>query len=164
LGKRKADREEHGIDKLDSIPRPEGVLTGATVQTALDRLLVDGLLFRLNDEQLARHFTQMFFDGNAWKVDLGQLREVVASLDGCPDDIPADPEKFPEWVRKELFDFECLPRQRLAELYDWASEDLQAIETNVQACQSAIREVKLRSPKTDADPSDIKFRNCSLGK
>jgi hypothetical protein len=92
-----------------------------------------------------------------WHLPLEEIRDLIANMYGCPSEVPSDIRKFPEWVRKELFDLECLPRQRLAELYDWASEDLQAIQTNVEACQSAIREVELRSPKTDADPSDIKF-------
>jgi len=45
----------------------------------------------------------------------------------------------------------------LAELYDWASEDLSAIEANIADCDRAIKEVERRLPKTDEDPSDIRF-------
>jgi len=144
-------------DDLDHAPRPGGCLTLATLQRALDRLRVDGLLFRLNDEQIARHFTQMFFEGNAWQVNLDQLREVIAALDGCPGDVPADPQKFPEWVRKELLYLEHLPKQKLAELYDWASKDLLAIKANIAYCERAIHEVERRSPKTDGDLYDVRF-------
>lgn len=127
------------------------------MQAALDRLLVDGLLFRLNDEQIARHFTQMFFEGNVWELDLRQLREVISDLDGCPDNIPLDPGNFPEWVRKDLLYLEHLPRQKLAELYNWASKDLLAIKANIAYCERSIHEVERRSPKTDEDPYDVRF-------
>lgn len=142
---------------LDIAALSKEPVTAAELEELIQELLTHGRLFQLDDEGIARSFVDHFFDGNAWKLSLGQLREVVAKLYGCSEDIPSDPDQVPNWVRKELFWFEYLPREKLAELYEWASEDLLAIEANIADCDRAIKEVEQRSPKTDEDPSDIRF-------
>ncbi|MFA6224193.1 MAG: hypothetical protein WC647_17980 [Desulfomonilaceae bacterium] len=132
-------------------------VTAAELEELIQELLTHGRLFQLDDEGIARSFVDHFFDGNAWKLSLGQLRQVIAKLYGCSEDIPSDPDQVPNWVRKELFGFEYLPRDKLAEIYSWASEDLSAIEANIADCDRAIKKVERRSPKTDEDPSDIRF-------
>ena len=156
----KTHDEEHeaaGVEALDHVPQPGGRLTGATVATVRDMLLEGGLLFRLDDEQIARHFTDAFFAGNAWKVSLSDLRAVVATLGGCPTDIPADPVEFATWVRTDLLEFQYLPGDKLADLYGWASEDLAAIKINTEYCENQLAEIERRSPKTEGDNSDIGF-------
>ncbi|MHB8203997.1 MAG: hypothetical protein ACYDHG_09885, partial [Desulfomonilaceae bacterium] len=135
----------------------EEPVTGAELEELIQELLNHGRLFQLDDDGIARSFVDHFFDGNAWKLSLGQLREVVAKLYGCSEDIPSDSDQVPNWVRKELFVFEYLPRDKLAEIYSWASKDLSTIETNIAYCELAIQKVKQRKPKTDADPSDERF-------
>jgi hypothetical protein len=157
LDKQNADHEDRGIDELDDVAQLDGPLTGLKIDELLEELLLDERLFHLNDEGIARYLVQRLFNVNARKLSLGRLRELIAKVDGLPDNIPPEPEKVPKWVRKEVFWFEYLPRDKLAELHSWASEDLLAIEANIAHCESAIKEVRERSPKTDEDPSDIRF-------
>jgi hypothetical protein len=151
-----AEHDAEGIDARDHVPQPGGRLTGATIATVRDRLLKDGLLFRLDDEGIARHFASYFFEGNAWQVDLSVLRDVVSAVDGAPDDVPADPGEFATWVREDLLEFDHLPREKLAELYQWASEDLAAIERNVGYCKGRIAEME-RARKSEEHNSNLGF-------
>jgi hypothetical protein len=157
LDKQISNHEDVEIAVLDIAALREEPVTAAELEELMQELLTDGRLFRLDDEGIVRIFVDRFFNGNAWQLSLGQLREVVAKLYGCSDDLPSDADKFLMWVRKKLFGFEYLPRDKLAELYSWASEDLSAIEANIANCESAIKKVERRSQKTDADPSDIRF-------
>lgn len=150
------DHEQADIDPRDHVPQPGGRLTGATVATVRDSLRKGNLIFRLDDDGIARHFAQAFSHDNVWQLDWAQVRDVIANLDGCPD-VPEDLAVFPGWVRKELLEFEYLPRKKLAELYDWASEDLGTIEANIRFCEAQIATVEARKPKTETDESDIRF-------
>ncbi len=151
------DHETADIDARDHVPQPGGSLTVGTVATVRDELLRSGVLFRVSDEGLARHFADRFLDGNAWKHTLAELRDVVAALDGCPDNVPTQVEDFPRWVRMELLEPKYLPRDKLAELYSWASEDLAAIESHISDCSARMTEIAERDPKTDTDESEIRF-------
>lgn len=152
-----ADHESAGLEERDHVPQPGGRLTGATIATVRDRMMKDRTLLRVGEEGLARHFVQAFFSGNAWDVDLAELREVVANLEGCPADVPQDPGRLPAWVREELFEFRTLPRDELAKLYRNASEDLATIDANLEVCRSLVEAVEQRSPKTDSDEVEIRF-------
>lgn len=158
------EHEATGIDERDHMPMPGGRLTGATVTTVRDHLLERGLLFRLDDEGIARHFTQFFFSGEAWRVDLGVLRDVVSNLDGCPVDIPANPVEFATWVRRKLLEFDHLPRCKLNELREWASEDLASILANIKYCKARLADLDKRNPKAEGDQSEVGFYRHYLKK
>jgi len=79
---------------LDIAALPEEPVTAGELNELLQEHLAHGGLFRLDDEGIARSFVDHFFDGNAWKLSLGQLREVVAKLYGCSEDIPSDQIKY----------------------------------------------------------------------
>ena len=151
------NHENAGICEQDHIPQPNGRLTGWTVATVRDSLSRNGILTRADDETIARHFVQAFFDGDAFVATLAELRNAVEALDGCPDDVPDDPLEFCRWVRKELLELEHLPREKLAELYQWATDDLLLIEETIAFCNEKIAGIKNRSLKTDADPTEIRF-------
>jgi hypothetical protein len=142
---------------------PGARLTLAVVATVRDRLLKEGLLLRLDDEGIARHFTQPFLvptaihKRNAWKVSMSQLRDTIGSLEGCPDGIPDDPLDFPRWVRTELLEFAKLPRDELSRLYKEASSDLASIAANIVVCRARIEDIKRRTEKTDADELNVRF-------
>lgn len=146
---------------MNHIQQP-AVLTMATVEAVLDQLFDKGVLFHLDDEGLTRHLAASFFGRNVWHLPLEEIRELIFNLDGCPPNIPSDMQKFPEWVRKELFLFEWLPRKSLAELYDWASKDLRDIENNIANCNRAIHELEHRESKADADDYEVRFHKYFL--
>ena len=157
-----ADHEDGKIDQLDDVALPEAPLTMLKINELLEDLISDGRLFHLNDEGVTRYFVQRLFNVNAWKLNLGQLRELIAKVDGIPDDIPPELEEVPKWVRKELFELEFLPREKLAELYDWASEDLSAILDNVAECEDAIKPLINLTTKTDENLSNLRLYNYYL--
>jgi len=128
-----------------------------TVGKVENQLLEGGLLFRLSDEGIARHFTQAFFSGNVWQTDIGLLRDFMSTVDGCPKSIPADPAEFSTWVRKKLLRFESLPRNKLAELYENASEDLATIASNIAYCEQELRNMNRQAAPTDDDAPTYGF-------
>jgi hypothetical protein len=157
LDKQISNHEDEEMVMSDIAALREQPVTAAELSELIQELLTDGRLFQLDEEGIARSFVGRFSNGNGWQLSLVQLRQAVARLYGSSDDIPSDTAKVPGWVRKQLFGFEYLPRDKLAELYRWALDDLSAIEGNIANCESAIKEVERRSPKMDADPSDIRF-------
>ena len=132
-------------------------MTGGALDAIRANLLSEGLLCRLDDEGIARRVAIAFLGDETRTKSLAELRDAVAAIDGCPDDVPEEPSAFAKWVRVELLWLQHHPRTKLAELYEWASRDLATIQENIRQCEAKLEEVKRRSQKSGAEKYDTAF-------
>lgn len=140
----------------DHTPRPAGRLTDRTIDTVFRGLIASGVVFRVGEERLARHFCTPFYGGNALRASLEELRHAIGALEGCGE-IPTAIEDFARWIREDVLDLKKLPRDALASLYEHASEDLAAIERTVNECEAELEALNDAAEKSEGDESRVRF-------
>lgn len=134
--------DQSSSDSPASPPELPAVLTLRRVAEIRRRLCEGWLLFRLDDEGIARHFAHLLLGIPAWNCDLAALRATLSKVRGWPPNMPPAEEEFAAWVRKSILEFDKLPRDELARLFQEASEDLGAIASNIRFCEEEIAKVK----------------------
>lgn len=125
------------------------------IREFLTQLKSDGTIFRLDDEGIFRHFCRRFLARNeAFSEPLDTLRNDVAPLLGRSD-APSEPQLYLSWFRNTVISLHRLPRDCLAELHDWADEDLCSIAETIKLCNNELEALKHRK---DGDaPIDRRF-------
>ncbi|MFO0713624.1 MAG: hypothetical protein U0353_27475 [Sandaracinus sp.] len=103
-------------------------------------LATDGSLFRLDEEGLFRRLAAKALGKQVSKETLQDLRVSVGALDGMIP-LPEDLAEMLAVVREDLFEFKRLPASVLAELYEYASEDLRAIANTVAFCEAELSSI-----------------------
>lgn len=83
-------------------------------------------------EILSKRFLQEFF---AFDVYLADFEKILSEyrVQTSYEDIPTVEDQFYEYIFKRYFYLECLPREKLLDLYISATEDLESIDKTLQS-------------------------------